>query len=191
MHLEPLRSEHGDALRTAASHPEIWTWMGPYPTRDDATWAAWFADALRRDDQQAFATIDATTGAVIGSTRFMTLRPADRGLEIGWTWLTPATWRKGANVEAKLLQLRYAFEVLRCIRVELKTHAANDRSRAAMTGLGFVFEGVHRKHRIVPEVGVRDSAWFSVLDDEAEEVLHRLEDHLAYHLRRSAGANGM
>ena len=99
-------------------------------------------------------------------TRYMVLRPDDRGLEIGSTWLTPAAWRTGANVEAKLLQLGYAFETLGCIRVELKTHAANERSRGAMERLGATFEGIHRKHRIVPGIGVRDTAWYSVLDDE-------------------------
>ena len=99
-------------------------------------------------------------------TRYMVLRPDDRGLEIGSTWLAPTAWRTGANVEAKLLQLGYAFETLGCIRVELKTHAANERSRGAMERLGATFEGVHRKHRIVPGIGVRDTAWYSVLDDE-------------------------
>jgi RimJ/RimL family protein N-acetyltransferase len=114
----------------------------------------------------AFATIDARDGRPIGMTRYMALRPDDRGLEIGSTWLTPTAWRTGANVEAKLLQLGYAFETLGCIRVELKTHAANERSRGAMERLGATFEGIHRKHRIVPGVGVRDTAWYSVLDDE-------------------------
>jgi len=99
-------------------------------------------------------------------TRYLALRPADRGLEIGWTWLTPAAWGSGANIEAKLLQLGHAFDALGCIRVELKTHAANARSRGAMERLGATFEGIHRKHRIVPGIGVRDTAWYSVLDDE-------------------------
>ena len=71
----------------------------------------------------------------------MALRPADRGLEIGWTWLTPAAWKTGANVEAKLLQLGYAFETLGCMRVELKTHAGNERSRGAMERLGATLRG--------------------------------------------------
>ena len=83
-------------------------------------------------------------------TRYMALRPADRGLEIGSTWLTPAAWKTGANVEAKLLQLGYAFETLGCMRVELKTHAGNERSRGAMERLGATFEGIHRKHRLDP-----------------------------------------
>ena len=114
----------------------------------------------------AFATVSVAGARPIGMTRYMVLRPDDRGLEIGSTWLTRAAWNTGANVEAKLLQLGYAFETLGCIRVELKTHAANERSRGAMERLGATFEGIHRKHRIVPGLGVRDTAWYSVLDDE-------------------------
>ena len=86
---------------------------------------------------------------VLGSTRFLALRPADRSIEIGWTWLTPEAWGTGANVEAKLLMLEHAFERLGCLRVELKTDARNERSRGAMAALPAEFEGVHRKHMLV------------------------------------------
>lgn len=133
----------------------------------------------------AFATVDARDGRPIGMTRYLALRPADRGLEIGWTWLTPAVWKTGANVEAKLLQLGHAFETLDCIRVELKTHAGNARSRGAMERMGATFEGVHRKHRIVPGIGVRDTAWYSVLDEEWPRVRDGLRARLA-----AAGVSG-
>jgi RimJ/RimL family protein N-acetyltransferase len=169
--LEPLAAHHEEALFEAARPAEVWTWVRAHPASTREDWAAFFAAALAESAagrEAAFATIDARTGAAIGSTRFLALRPEDRGLEIGWTWLTPAAWRTGANVEAKLLQLGHAFEALGCMRVELKTHAGNERSRAAMARMGATFEGVHRKHRVVPGVGdgVRDTAWFSVLDDE-------------------------
>jgi len=179
--LEPLSERHRAPLRAAASHPEIWRWLVLYPAGADAAWDAWFDAALfasAAGEEAAFATLDAGTGAALGSSRYLALRPADRGLEIGWTWLTPAAWGTGANVEAKLLMLGYAFDALHCIRVELKTHAANDRSRGAMTRMGATFEGVHRKHRIVPGVGVRDSAWFSVLDDEWPAVRRGLRERL-------------
>jgi N-acetyltransferase len=166
--LEPLSSDHGDGLWEASSAPEVWTWVSEQPATRESFGryidAARAATAARTEF--AFATVDARDGRPIGMTRYMALRPDDRALEIGSTWLTPSAWRTGANVEAKLLQLGYAFETLRCIRVELKTHAANERSRDAMERLGATFEGVHRKHRIVPGIGVRDTAWYSVLDDE-------------------------
>src|SRR5262249_62120418 len=112
-------------------------------------------------DEFAFATVSADAGRPVGMTRSLALRPADRGLEIGWTWLNPSVWRTGANIEAKLLQLGYAFDVLNCIRVELKTHASNALSRGAMERMGATYEGIHRHHRIVPGLGIRDTAWDS------------------------------
>ena len=82
------------------------------------------------------------------------MRPADRVVEIGWTWLNPSAWRTGVNVETKLLMFGHAFETLGCVRVELKTDARNERSRGAMAALPAQFEGIMRKHMIVPDVGV-------------------------------------
>ena len=115
----------------------------------------------------------------MGSTRFLALRPEHRSIEIGWTWLHPSAWSSGANVEAKFLQLRHAFEVWGCRRVELKTDALNERSRGALEALGATFEGVHRKHMLVREGENRDSAWYSVTDDDWPAVRAHLEARLA------------
>lgn len=178
--LEPLAAHHEDGLFVAAQHPEIWEWLAPVGESREY-FSAWFASSLA--DSQAgregvFATIDRASGRPIGSTRYLNLREAHRGLEIGWTWLEPSMWRTGANVEAKLLMLGHAFERLGCMRVELKTDARNERSRAAMAALGAQFEGIFRKHMLVPGVGVRDSAYYSVIDDEWPEVRANLERRL-------------
>ena len=86
-------------------------------------------------DGAAIATMRRADGRVVGSTRYLALRPEHRSIEIGWTWLTPEVWGTGVNVEAKLLMLEHAFERLGCLRVELKTDARNERSRAAMAAL--------------------------------------------------------
>jgi RimJ/RimL family protein N-acetyltransferase len=167
--LEPLARRHAQGLYEAARPPEIWTWVHDPPAATRAGWNAWFGAALQASaggHESAFATLDARDGAPIGMVRLMALRPADRSVEIGSVWLTPATWRTGASVEMSLLLMRYAFEHLGCCRVEFKTHAANTRARAALLGLGATFEGVQRKQRIVSGIGVRDSAWYSVIDDE-------------------------
>jgi RimJ/RimL family protein N-acetyltransferase len=136
-------------------------------TRDE--WNAWMDEALARVESGldlAFATMLATRGAAVGSTRFLALRPEHRSLEIGWTWLTPTAWGTRANTEAKLLQLQHAFDVFGCRRVEFKTDALNERARAALAGLPAQFEGIHRKHMLVREGENRDSAWYSIVDDE-------------------------
>jgi RimJ/RimL family protein N-acetyltransferase len=93
-------------------------------------------------------------------------------------------WRTGANVEAKLLMFEHAFEALGCMRVELKTDARNERSRAAMAALPAQFEGIARKHMLMPGVGVRDSAYYSVIDDDWPEVRANLERRLAASLAK-------
>ena len=105
-------------------------------------------------------------GALVGISRYLGVRRADRVVEIGWTWFNPSVWRTGVNVETKLLMFTRAFETLGCVRVELKTDARNERSRGAMAALPAQFEGIMRKHKIIPDVGQRDSAYYSVIDDE-------------------------
>jgi N-acetyltransferase len=176
--LEPLAPEHESGLWEAAQDPEIWLRMTVRGDRSREVFAAWFAEALGPGNA-AFATVDAATGRPLGSTRYMALRPEHRSLEIGGTWLSPSAWGTGANVEAKYLLLRHAFEQLDCLRVEFKTEAANDRSRAALAALPATFEGIHRKHMVVRDGERRDSAWYSVIDDDWPDVRAALERRLA------------
>ena len=132
----------------------------------------------RHVSEGPFATLDATSGRALGSTRYLAIRPEHRGLEIGWTWLARPAWRTGANIEAKLLMLEHAFERLDCLRVEFKTDARNERSRAALGALPAHFEGIHRHHMIQP-YGIRDSAYFSVIAGEWPAVRENLARRLA------------
>ena len=101
-----------------------------------------------------------------GHTSYLNVRADDRVVEIGNTWLNPAAWGSGANIEGKLLLLQHAFEDEGFLRVEFKTDARNDRSRAALAGLPREFEGVFRKHMLVRGGERRDSAWYAVIDDD-------------------------
>jgi RimJ/RimL family protein N-acetyltransferase len=179
--LEPLEARHEEGLWAAAQHPEIWRWLAPIGESREY-FSAWFAASLadaQAGHESVFATIDRRGGKPIGSTRYMSLREVHRGLEIGWTWLVPSAWRTGANVETKLLMLEHAFERLGCMRVELKTDARNERSRAALAALPAQFEGVLRRHMIMPGIGRRDSAYYSVIDDDWPRVRANLEQRLA------------
>jgi N-acetyltransferase len=184
--LEPLREEHLDGLWAVAQDERIWTWK-PLRCGDRGTFDAYMQSAfdhVAARDEVPLVTLDARSGAPIGSTRFLSLRPEHRGVEIGHTWITPAQWGSGANAEAKYLMLRHAFEEAGCMRVELKTDARNERSRRALEALGAQFEGIHRKHMLRP-YGVRDSAWYSVVDDDWPAVKERLEARLAAKLQAS------
>lgn len=178
--LEPLRAEHAEELWEAARAPEIWAWLAHLNERERFDpWLELTLEAARSGTEGPFTTRDARTGKAIGSSRYLNVRRDDRVVEIGWTWLEPGAWGSGANVEAKLLMLAHAFETLGCVRVEFKTDARNERSRAALTALPAQFEGVLRNHMIVPDVGLRDSAYFSVIDSEWPDVRANLERRLA------------
>jgi N-acetyltransferase len=180
--LEPLSARHKEGLWDVSQHPEIWTWWPVDPSADEATFHAWFQSAIQAADKGEtfhFATLDARTGRPIGSTSFCTLRPDARGVEIGWTWLTLSAWGTGANIEAKLLQLRHAFTRLGCVRVEFETDEQNVRSRRALEALPARFEGVLRDWRILADGRRRSSAYYSILDHEWPEVCANLERRLA------------
>ena len=179
--LEPLAWCHEEGLFRAAEEEEIWRWMQYGPTRGREEFHRWIDTAIGNSEagtEGAFATLDAGTGEPIGSTRFLALRPEHRGLEIGWTWLAPSHWRTGANVEAKLLMLEHAFETLGCMRVELKTDRRNERSRNAIAALPATFEGVFRKHMLLPDGDVRDSAYYSIVDEDWPGVRVNLRQRL-------------
>jgi RimJ/RimL family protein N-acetyltransferase len=178
--LEPLRESHHDPLCAVGLDDELWRWS-PKQLRSAADMAAYIAFALgERDAGRAlpFVVAERATGRVIGSTRFGGIEPAHRRVEIGWSWLGRSWQRSGANTEAKYLLLRHAFETLGCIRVELKTDALNERSRAAIRRIGGREEGTLRHHMITASGRVRDTVYYSILEGEWPAVKATLEGWL-------------
>jgi len=168
--VEAVEERHRDGLRAALDEsPELMRYMA-YPGFD-----RWFAHALSAQSEVPFAVV--VDGRVAGSTRFLAIAPEHRRVEIGGTWLVRSQWGTGANVEAKLLLLEHAFERWGAMRVEFKTDARNLRTRGSLLALGARFEGIFRKHMLVVD-GVRDSAWYAVVDDEWPDVKERLRARL-------------
>ena len=165
--LEPLSEGHVPGLREAAADERIWKWM--WTTDLDA----WIEHTLGTEWLHPFAVLK--DGKVIGSTSYLMQEPQHLRVEIGNTWNHPSAWNTGANVEAKYLLLRHAFEELALRRVEFKTDAKNERARRALAALPAEFEGIHRKHMVVRGGERRDSAWYAVIDDDWPEVKAALE----------------
>ena len=184
--LEPLSLDHLEGLAEVALDPSIWQWTLARPT-DVAGLRAWIEAALvhRADgSEMPFATVDVASGRPIGSSRFMSIVPEHRRLEIGWTWVAPAWQRKGANQEAKYLQLRHAFEELGENRVEFKTDSLNEKANPALLSIGATFEGTFRNHMIMPGGRLRHSNYSSVTREEWPDRKARLEARISGFLPR-------
>jgi N-acetyltransferase len=174
--LEPLSLAHLADLQPLAADPATWRWTTS-DAHDPEAFRGWLEAALAgaaAGTEVPFATIERATGRAIGSTRFLSIVPEHRRLEIGWTWLGPAWRRTGANREAKLLQMTHAFEALGANRVEFKTDSRNEASRNALLGIGATFEGIFRSHMVMPWGPLRDSAYYSVIASEWPAVKARL-----------------
>lgn len=179
--LVPLSLDHLDDLVRVGLDPAIWALSVARPTDRVGieTWLRGSLDSAAAGIDVPFATIDVASGRAVGSTRFMSIVPDHRRLEIGWTWLGTEFQRTGLNREAKYLQLTHAFESLGANRVEFKTDARNDRSRAALLGIGATFEGIFRRHMIMPTGPLRDSAYYSVIAEDWPSVRAHLAPVLA------------
>jgi len=182
--LEPLALRHVDDLARVAFDADLWRWVPTaVATRDDLE--AYVDIALaeyERGTALPFAVIERASGRAIGSTRYAAIERSHRRLEIGWTWYGAAWHRSGVNTESKLLLLAHAFEDLGAIRVELKTDALNERSRAAILRLGAQQEGIFRNHMVIAGNGrIRDTVYFSIIDREWPRVKQRLTGFLTQH----------
>ncbi|HEX7111203.1 MAG TPA: GNAT family protein [Mizugakiibacter sp.] len=179
--LRPLEAGDLDDLYAVACDPEIWKLTSvDYSVRD--VFYPNFTAALedrRGGRAYPFLILDRASARIIGTTRLLDIHPADRRLEIGVTWMAPAYWGSGANMECKFLLLRYCFEVLQAHRVQFRAKADNQRSRRALEKIGASFEGVHRKDKIEPGGTPRNTAFYSIVDDEWPAIEATLAAKLA------------
>jgi len=176
--LEPLSQAHHAGLAAIGLDEELWRWI-PTPVRTAEEMSAYIATALEeqaRGVSLPFAQIEKSSGRVIGCTRYGNVDRLHHRVEIGWTWIAPEWQRTGVNTETKYLLLRHAFEMLGCIRVELKTDSLNEKSRNAILRIGAKEEGTFRNHMITASGRIRHTVYFSILDSEWPTVKARLQN---------------
>ena len=179
--LEAIDERHAPGIFEAMRDDEVCRYLAWDPPKSlDETLALVreAKDAMARGQAIVYAQVWNATGRAIGSTRLLDVRPADRQVEIGSTFLGRDYWRTPANTESKYLFLRHCFESLGCVRVALKTDGRNLRSQEAIARLGAVREGVLRRHMRIKNYQ-RDTVYFSILDDEWPAVKARLQARLA------------
>ncbi|MCO4798760.1 MAG: GNAT family N-acetyltransferase [Colwelliaceae bacterium] len=178
----PLGIEHLDGFFQAGSFPDIWRWSLPdkcTSKQKTQEWIEYSMDMTKKREHIAFAIFDKTTNEFIGSTRYCSIKPEDRNIEIGFTFITPQYQRSHVNTHAKYCLLKHAFENLNAIRVEFKTHEMNEKSRNAIGRLGAKFEGVLRNQRILSDGSYRNTAIFSIIDKEWPIVKEQLKTKMS------------
>ena len=170
--LVPLDSSHFPGLLEVGKQEKIWEHISINGADPERLTQHLKSAILKRGtgEQYPFTVIDKLTGKIIGSTLYHNIFPEHRKLEIGWTWYDPAYWRTGYNRECKLLLLTHCFEVLKTIRVQLVTDEKNVRSSTAILGIGATFEGVLRNERIRANGVIRNTAMYSIIAEEWEQV---------------------
>lgn len=181
--LEPMSTDHADALFAIGRDPRIWEHLTRGPMVDVDDMRRWISIALaarREGSELPFVILDARTREVIGTTRYLEMSSAQRRLEIGYTWLAPSRWRSAVNTECKYMLLEHAFERLSCLRVQLKTDVLNQRSRNAIERIGGKLEGVLRSYQQTRGGRQRDSAMYSIIAAEWPELKVKLASTLAY-----------
>jgi len=179
--LVALRREHHTALCAVGLDDELWRW-NPTPVRTAEEMQDYVATALQEQTEGRalpFATTLKASGRIVGSTRFANIDCEHRRVEIGWTWIGRPWQRTVVNTEAKYLMLQHAFEILGCLRVELKTDFLNERSRRAILRLGAKEEGVFRNHIVTSQGRIRHSVYYSITDTEWPEIKAGLQRKLS------------
>ncbi len=176
--LEPLSEAHVPELAIAGRDESIWQYMLYGLVTDEPAMRRWVKDILSRQERGTdlpFAVRLLSSGKSIGATRYIDIRPVDRGVEIGGTWFGVEYQRTAANTESKYLLLKHAFETLGCIRVQFKTDSRNEKSQRAIERLGAVKEGVFRNHMVLIDGTIRHSVYYSIIDSEWPAVKAWLE----------------
>ena len=178
--LLPLQREYFEELYAVAADPKLWEFI-PMNSSVRETFDIVYNAALverERGSQYPFVVYHKPTKKLIGSTRFLDILPKDKKLEIGYTWITREYWGTGINFECKLLLLTHCFDVLGVRRVQIKTDENNLRSRKAIEKIGGHFEGILRKDKVKENGLSRNSAYFSVIDDEWETAKQKIVGQL-------------
>jgi RimJ/RimL family protein N-acetyltransferase len=169
--LEPLSLKHAPDIAKHAD-PELFKFFGAVRPEEKTLHDTeiYIKAMVALPDVLPFAIIDRASGEAVGVTTYMDIRPKHLGLEIGMTWVSPEHQRTRLNTECKLLLLTHAFEVLGCVRVQLKTDARNIQSQTAIERIGGKKEGVLRKHVVMYDGFVRDTVMYSIISSEWPEV---------------------
>lgn len=188
--LEPLAESHAQHM-VGLCDATTFRYFSVSPSSFDLPgMTAFVRTMLGMERSVPFAIIDSHTDLPVGMTSFSDIRPQHKGLEIGFTWLTPAARGTSINPQIKHLLLEHAFDQLHANRVQLKTDARNLHSQGAIAKLGATREGVLRKHLVAHDGYVRDTVMYSITREEWPAIRDKLDERLVEHTVRTSSGSG-
>lgn len=179
--LEPLSLAHCPDLEVAVKEGDIYRdfWTST-PSPEDM--CRDIEDKLNRreaGDMIPFAIRCGRTNRIVGVTTFYSMQPQVPHLEIGYTWIAKSAQGTVINPAMKLLLLQYAFEVLGCEAVGIRTKWSNHQSRRAIEKAGFKLDGILRASVRLRNGALDDAVIYSMLRSEwpaAQSLLQRRID---------------
>jgi N-acetyltransferase len=186
--LVPMSMAHLSDLCSVGLDPELWRWT-PFVVRTPEEMRNYVESTLQaqlRGTALPFTIIEVSSGAIIGSSRYMNIEKDHLRLEIGSTWYGRQWQRTPVNTEAKYLMLKHAFEELGCIRVEFKTDSLNEPSRIALLRIGAQQEGVFRNHMLTYSGRIRHTVYFSIINSDWPIIESRLKEKLQRPFHRNS-----
>ncbi|WP_166739383.1 GNAT family N-acetyltransferase [Psychromonas algicola] len=186
--LIPMTMDHLQDFYNAGKDEKIWQWTPPYQCESIEIAKKWVEESLAqvvKGEQVMFAIIDNASGKLVGSTRYCSIDIENSAIEIGFTFISTECQRSHINSNSKLLLLTHAFEKLDVIRVQLRTHEKNQKSRNAISRLGATFEGILRSHRLLSTGEYRNTALFSLLKSEWPKAKTNLQNKMAKYSNQS------
>ncbi len=170
--LKPLTEADFDGLCDAGADQRLWQFsLSPVTSRNDLIQYLQTAIAERTQRRSIpFTIVDKSVNQIAGSTRYGNFSFENDRVEIGWTWIGKPFQQTGLNRACKYELLKFAFETLHMVRVELKADVLNQASREAMRKIGATEEGILRQHLRTGTGRMRDSVYYSILAHEWPEI---------------------
>ena len=184
--LAPLARSHANDLIEAVRDGELWRlWYTSIPAPDQmADFIEQRLSAQAEGTCLPFVVLDSATGKAAGMTNYLHIEADHRRLEIGGTWYRKSVQRSELNTQCKLLLLGHAFDTLRSIAVEFRTHFFNHQSRRGIERLGAKLDGILRSHQLANNGTLRDTCVYSIIASEWPTV----KAHLTWQLEKPRSA---
>lgn len=155
-----------------------WTYMPYGPFAAEVEFVKWLEEVSKSDDPFFYTIVDNSTGIAIGMASFLRIEPSTGVIEVGHIHFSDQLQRTPLATEAMYLMMKHVFDDLGYRRYEWKCDALNAKSKKSAERFGFSYEGLFRQATVYKGRN-RDTAWFSIIDTEWDNLKRTYEKWLS------------